>query len=157
MDIVRFCYEETDSSEVAYPAGEVCWSVLFNLQKIGIWYFDITTPKKNIHDLGSFFLVKAPSTSTSTGSVGYQMRPWNTGHEIWLYPKPPPLQKVAANPAPAAPCQLSAPPSSCLPNDIPNETSGGSVSHTGTVWANQRGSAWECWRGNTSTFPRVPV
>lgn len=73
-----------------------------------------------------------------TLSVGYHMRP--PKHWTWDLNINPPqtLQKVTANPAPAAPCQLSAPPSSCLPNDIPNETSGGSLSHTETVWANRR-------------------
>ena len=70
-----------------------------------------------------------------TLSVGYHMRP--PKHWTWDL-NINPLQKVTANPAPAAPCQLSAPPSSCLPNDIPNETSGGSLSHTETVWANRR-------------------
>lgn len=68
------------------------------------------------------FWAKSSENGAAGGSVGYLV--WSAGHEIWTRPTIQP-----ANPAPAASCQLSAPPSSCLPNDIPNETSGGSLSH----------------------------
>lgn len=133
--IWEICTVETHRYPTSYAAGEL-WGAFLMLGYM-IFPLNLSPIRVSIRfvvDTLKLWALPLPPTL----SVGYHMRP--PKHWTWDLNINPPqtLQKVTANPAPAAPCQLSAPPSSCLPNDIPNETSGGSLSHTETVWANRR-------------------
>lgn len=100
------------------------------------WIYDIPTQSISYTCVYTICSRHTEALSTSSASNALCGISYETPETLDMrseHKPPPTLQKVTANPAPAAPCQLSAPPSSCLPNDIPNETSGGSLSHTETV------------------------
>lgn len=93
----------------------------------------------NLTDTVVFLLRKLWANIILALHISYEtLKHWTWDLNISQPTNPPTHSKVTANPAPSAPRQLSAPPSSCLPNDIANETSGGSVSHTEIIWANWR-------------------